>query len=174
MHLKRRGDGKYICLSTHLNKKRPFKAWKGTWQASYWERPDSPMCKGTDATWVALRVPCGASLRCKESPVSPHIKRISRHLCISVLPYDSREGSLGEGKAGGKPLVSSNSCCVPGGSSQQKCCERAVRQQLWESACIANWEGDWGTDKLVVFLGVWGLLPDWTAWGVHICLSQNK
>lgn len=174
MRLKRGGDGKYTCLFTHLNKEYLFKAWKGTWQESWWERPDSPMCKGIAALWVGLRVPCGASLGCKESPVSPWIQGISRHLCTSMLPYDSTAGSLGEGKDRGKPLVFCNSCCVPGGSSQQKHHEGAVRQQLWKSFCIANWDSDWGTDKLVVFLGVWGLLPDWTAWGVHICFSQNK
>lgn len=144
MHLKRGGDGEYTCLFTHLNKKYPFKAQKGTWQASWWERPDCLMCKGIAALWVGLRVPCRASLGCKQSPVSPWIQGISRHLCISVLPYDSREGSLGEEKYWGKSLVSCNSCGVPEGSSQQKHHEGAVRQQLWEGFCIANWEGDRG------------------------------
>lgn len=76
-----------------------------------------------------------------------------RHLCISVLPY----GSLQKGKDWGKPLVPCNRCSVPGGSSQQKHSEEAVRQHLGESICIVNWEGDWGTDKLFVFLGGLGL-----------------
>lgn len=111
------------------------------------------MCKGIAALWVGLQVPCGAPLGCKESPLSPGIQGISRHLCISVL-HGSTQGSLGEGKDPGKPLVSGNGRRVPGGSLQQKHGEGAVGQQLWESFCIANWEGDWGTDKLVVF--PWG------------------
>lgn len=111
------------------------------------------MCKGIAALWVRLQDPCGASFRCKEPPLSPWIQGISRHLCISVLLYDSTKGRLGEGKDWDKPLVSFNSCDVPGESSKQNHGEWAVKQQLCESFCIANWEGDWGTDKLVVFLG---------------------
>lgn len=153
MHLKRGGDGKYTCLLIHLNKKCIFRAWKGTGQVRWWERPDSPMCKGIAALWVGLQVPCGAPLGCKESPLSPGIQGISRHLCISLL-HGSTQGSVGEGKDPGKPLVFCNSCRVPGGILQQKHGEGAVGRQLWESFCIANWEGDRGTDKLVVF--PWG------------------
>jgi len=76
------------------------------------------MCKGTAALRVGLQAPYGVSRRCIESPVFPRIQGVSRHLCISVLPYDSREGSLGEGKDRGKCLVSCNCRGVPGGSSQ--------------------------------------------------------
>lgn len=73
------------------------------------------MCKGFVVLEWGYRSPVGHSLD-------------TRYL--RVLSYGSTEGNLRQGKDLGKPLGSCDHCGVPGGSSQQKPGEGAVRQQL--------------------------------------------